>query len=320
MKPLEFLSKKILTYFRASKRDLPWRQEGLSAYAVWVSEIMLQQTQVSRVIPYFEKFMKRFPNVESLAKATWEEFLPYYAGLGYYRRGRNMLACAKIVASKYDGEFPRDVRELEKLPGVGKYTARAILSFGYSENALAFDTNMQRVFGRYLKGSKFAEVDPEEISKGVTKNKRALNAAIMDFGNDICTTKPKCEICPLRSRCLYPKTSGQLEKISKKEKVVFPSKKAQVFLWLHRDHKEYYSQNPDDFEVFVLPSSCNSREAIKKYFEEKYELNLAVRPPHKKTFVEGVPTMFVNAQILLGDHEFGIFKKGDIEDYFKRSN
>ena len=313
---LSKVSKSLLLYLRKSGRSLPWRGSRVSPYQVWVSEIMLQQTQVSRVISYYKKFLKKFPRVQDLASASWEEFLPHYAGLGYYRRGRNMIACAKMVVEKYGGKFPRDFEALRSLPGVGPYTAAAILSFGCGENVLAPDTNMQRVFGRVLHGTKTAKVDFEKVSRAVAPNKKALNAAVMDFGNDVCVKRPRCDVCPLAKNCKYFKTKGRLEVSTKKVREHFPTKDAKVYLWLHENHKEYFSKNPDDFEVFVLDAAQSSREAIKNYFRETYNLDLAVRPPHKKTFIDGKPVMFVNAQILLGSHSFGIFKKSDIENFY----
>ena len=144
---------------KAGREHLPWRRKGIGAYEIWVSEIMLQQTQVSRVIAYYEKFLERFPTVGSLAEATWEEFLPYYQGLGYYARGRNMLTAAKAVIDQYGGKFPKDVTELEKLPGVGPYTAAAIASFAYGKNTIAWDTNLRRVVGRFFFGSRKIDLD-----------------------------------------------------------------------------------------------------------------------------------------------------------------
>jgi len=141
---------------KAGREHLPWRRKKIGAYEIWVSEVMLQQTQVGRVISYYENFLERFPSVESLARASWEEFLPYYQGLGYYARGRNMLRAAQMVVSEYGGEFPEDVKELEKLPGVGPYTAAAIASFAYGKDTIAWDTNLRRVVGRFFFGSKYA--------------------------------------------------------------------------------------------------------------------------------------------------------------------
>ncbi|MBI2463808.1 A/G-specific adenine glycosylase [Candidatus Peregrinibacteria bacterium] len=315
MNHLFFFEKTIQNFYKKEGRKiLPWRKKDISAYKVWVSEIMLQQTQVGRVIAYYVRFLKRFPDIFSLAKASWEEFLPYYAGLGYYRRGQNMLKTARVIVSEYEGMFPDNKEKLMKLPGVGEYTACAILSFAYGKNVVAFDTNLKRVFGRFLFGSKYAELDKNDIARSLNSDKKMLNAAIMDFANSICLNRPRCNICPLSEKCLYFKEKGEREYVLKKEKKHFPTKDARVFLWLHREHREYYSANPDRFEVFILDKKMNSRDGIKRYFSEHYGLELAVRPPHRKTFVDEIPTLFVNAQILLGDHEFAIFAKEDIEE------
>lgn len=246
---VQFFESRILDFFKkAGRESLPWRREGISAYEVWVSEVMLQQTQVSRVISYYEKFLARFPSIEMLAAASWDEFLPYYAGLGYYARGRNMLRAAKMVVEDFDGVFPRDVRELEALPGIGSYTASAIASFAYGENTIAWDTNVRRVIGRYFVGTRYAGTRKFQvpnskiqiISKSQFSNKKnkretvknwvlkmgngkweieklfsihakVLNAALMDFGSAICLGKPKCATCPLLERCTYFGEKGRNE-------------------------------------------------------------------------------------------------------------
>lgn len=306
-------------YKKEGRKTLPWRKKDVSAYEVWVSEVMLQQTQVSRVIAYYEHFLKRFPDVFFLANASWEEFLPYYAGLGYYRRGRNMLKTAQVIVNEYGGIFPYDKKNLMKLQGVGEYTACAILAFAYGKNVLAFDTNLKRVFGRFFAGSKYAELNKNDIERSLNSDKRILNAAIMDFANTICLNRPRCNLCLLFEKCLYGKEKGHGEYMRKKEKRHFPTKDAQIFLWLHREHREYYSPNPDRFEVFKLDKKINTREGIKRYFCEHYGLELAVRPPYKKTFVDNIPTLFVNAQILLGDHEFAFFGKEEVEEWRKKN-
>ena len=299
----------IETFYRTHGRDLPWRKKNITAYEVWVSEIMLQQTQVSRVVGYYEKFLKRFPNVVALSKSTWEEFLPYYQGLGYYRRGHNMLKLAKIIVEDFGGKFPETEAELTSLPGIGKYTARAILAFAYRQPVLACDTNMRRVLGRYLHGSKDAALDISDIEQKICTKKfdPQFSAAVMDFANAICLRTPKCHECSLQKTCRYARTHGKLEAVKKTARAPFPVKEATVRLWLHRDHKEYFSPNPDRFEAFELPKENNRRETIKEYFMKKYGLTIAVRPPHRKIFVDQKPVMHVNAQILLGDHQFGVF-------------
>ncbi|NCU42655.1 MAG: A/G-specific adenine glycosylase, partial [Candidatus Moranbacteria bacterium] len=140
-----FVFEEILIFYAEYKRNLLWRKKDITPYEVWVSEIMLQQTQVSRVAQYYTRFLKRFPTVDILAQVSWEEFLPYYEGLGYYRRGKNMIETAQRIMRKYQGMFPRERSHLEKLPGIGSYTARAVASFAYDEPVLAWDTNFSRV-------------------------------------------------------------------------------------------------------------------------------------------------------------------------------
>jgi len=299
-------------YTKYARLNLPWRKKIITPYEVWVSEVMLQQTQVPRVIEYYRKFLKKFPDIFSLSKSSWKEFLPYYRGLGYYRRGENMLKTAKTVVETYNGVFPMDKEALESLPGIGEYTASAILSFAYDKDVIAFDTNAQRVYGRFFYGDKKARVNLKKIEKGLGLNKKKLNAAVMDFASLICKKSPKCEICPLKKRCKYFSQKGKSEIIHSKSIDSFPVKEAQVFLWLHKNHKEYYSPSPDTFEVFRLPKEYNTRAEIKKYFKKRYGIEVSVRPPHKKIHIDGIPTIFVNDQILLGRHGFGVFKKEDL--------
>gem|GEM_PF-476886 len=209
---IDFFEDKVNDFFiRAGREHLPWRKVRITAYEVWVSEIMLQQTQVSRVMVYYERFLERFPTIQALAKASWEEFLPFYAGLGYYVRGRNMLKAAKTVVETFGGTFPKDVKELETLPGVGPYTAAAIMSFAYGENAIAWDTNLRRVVGRFFFGSKRADIPFASFEETFRLSAKELNGALMDFGSAICVARPKCGACPLRVRCQYFREKGMNE-------------------------------------------------------------------------------------------------------------
>lgn len=281
---------------------------------------MLQQTQVSRVIAYYGRFIDRFPTVESLARAKWEEFLPYYRGLGYYARGRNMLATARIVVDTYDGKFPDDESELGKFPGIGPYTAAAIASFAYGRNTIAWDTNLRRVVGRFFFGSREAHIPRQRVEGFFSGDAPTLNAAMMDFGATICRAQPKCGACPLSSRCIYFSEDGHSEKqetgrktqdtkmskaANKKSKINWRDAQARVFL--HENHRKYYSSRKTRFAPFVIPSSHNTRAGIKDWFRDRYSLELSVRPPHRKEIINGKLTLFINAQVLSGTPEFRIF-------------
>lgn len=190
------------------RKNLPWQNER-TPYRVWVSEIMLQQTQVATVIPYFLRFMERFPSLESLAAAETDDMLQYWAGLGYYARARNLQKAARIVREEYNSRFPDDLERLCALPGIGRSTAGAILSMGSGIRAPILDGNVKRVLSRFAGlhgwpgGSAMAR-ELWELSERVTPVQRVADytQAIMDLGATLCTrSRPACPRCPLRSHC-----------------------------------------------------------------------------------------------------------------------
>ena len=309
MQNIDFFERHILSFFRREGRRLPWRKARIGAYEVWVSEIMLQQTQVGRVLEYYRKFLGRFPTVRSLARASWEEFLPYYAGLGYYNRGRNMLAAAKLVVEQWGGRFPKKYGNLIALPGIGDYTARAILSFAYGQDVLAPDTNVKKVLGRFFYGSRQADLDLEALNKALRAKKKDFNAALMDFANAICKTRPLCGKCPLQKQCVYWKTGGKKERRAMAKRKKVDTRDAIVHLILHKNHHEYYSESTRGFQPFFLPTGVRTREEIKKYFRKRYGLALAVRSQHHADESH----ILVNAQILLGHHDFEVYTREEVD-------
>ena len=313
-----FFESVIADFFSKGGREhLPWRRPKITAYEVWVSEIMLQQTQVSRVIEYYTRFLKKYPTIGSLAQSSWEEFLPCYEGLGYYARGRNMLKAAKMVVEEYKGKFPKEKMLLEKIPGIGPYTASAILSFAYGENHIAWDTNVKRVIGRFFFGSRKADFERERMESKFTLPAKTLNSALMDFGSALCLARPKCEACPLRTRCLYYKEGGMQETIQNTKYKIQDTKVdwrgARAIVFLHENHRKYFSSTEKKYEPFVLPSGYNSRAGIKDWFMKKYNLIVSVRPPHRKLIAGKQPTLLVNAQILSGNASFFVFLKKDVQ-------
>ena len=210
------LSRLLLNWYHRHGRTLPWR-DHLDPYAVWVSEIMLQQTRVETVIPYFEKWMNLFPNVHALANASEQDVLNIWEGLGYYSRARNLHKAAKIVASKFNGELPRDLIDLRSLPGIGRYTVGAIASMAFGMDEPTLDGNLRRVFSRLFDVSVAAdspvgekilwELAAQNLPKGQAGD---YNQALMDLGSAICVPKnPRCLLCPLMKICESRKNGTQ---------------------------------------------------------------------------------------------------------------
>jgi A/G-specific adenine glycosylase len=349
-KKIAFFETTLLNFFQKVGREhLPWRRKRITAYEVWVSEIMLQQTQVSRVIEYYNRFLKRYPTIEVLARSDWETFLPYYEGLGYYARGRNMLLAAKIIVADFQGVFPREKKLLETIPGIGPYTASAILSFAYGENHIAWDTNVKRVIGRFFFGTKsyFSVIpgltrDPETVLKKKNPGSRVkpgmtmagfekkfslpaktLNAALMDFGSALCLARPRCEACPLRMKCVYYKERGVQETIQNTKYEIRNTnvdwKESRAVVFLHENHLKYFSASEKKYVPFTLPKGYVSRADIKEWFMKKYDLTVSVRPPHGTVVSSGRRTLLVNAQILSGGHPFACFPKSAREEYTEGS-
>jgi A/G-specific adenine glycosylase len=203
------IAPRLLAWFdRHGRHDLPW-QNAITPYRVWVSEIMLQQTQVATVIPYFERFMARFPTLRALADASEDEVLHHWTGLGYYARARNLQRAARLVCEHHGGEFPRERQAIEALPGIGRSTASAILAIACGQRAAILDGNVKRVLGRLHA----IEGDPSQaqilarywaIAEALTPEARCADytQAIMDLGATLCTrSRPACAICPLAEDC-----------------------------------------------------------------------------------------------------------------------
>lgn len=201
-------SDRLLDWYRLNRRDLPWR-ETRDPYAIWVSEIMLQQTRVETVVDYYRRFLLRFPDAAALAAAPEEEVLKLWEGLGYYSRARNLQKAAKVLTQSYGGTLPPDYDALLRLPGVGAYTAGAIASIAYGEPRPAVDGNVKRVFAR-LAGERESIDRPdvqERIRQGVTAaiprhDPGAFNQALMELGATLCSPRmPRCDNCPVNADC-----------------------------------------------------------------------------------------------------------------------
>ncbi|MGX9419267.1 A/G-specific adenine glycosylase [Vibrio sp. WJH972] len=231
-------AKAILTWYDSyGRKNLPW-QQNKTAYRVWLSEIMLQQTQVATVIPYFEKFVERFPTITTLANASQDEVLHLWTGLGYYARARNLHKAAKIVVDEYQGEFPTQFEQVHALPGIGRSTAAAILSSVYGQPHAILDGNVKRTLARSFAvegwpGQKNVENRLWEFAEQHTPKQQVTNynQAMMDMGAMVCTrSKPKCTLCPIDQFCVAHAQGNILDYPGKKPKKAKPVKETEFFI------------------------------------------------------------------------------------------
>ncbi|MFC5459598.1 A/G-specific adenine glycosylase [Massilia niabensis] len=244
-------SEAVVTWQRAHGRHtLPW-QNTRDAYRVWLSEIMLQQTQVAAVLGYYARFLERFPTVQDLASAPIEEVMGYWSGLGYYTRARNLHACAVRVVQEYGGVFPADPALLADLPGIGRSTAAAITAFSNGTRAAILDGNVKRVFARVFGVEGYP--GEKRIEDGLWRRADALlpeegiesyTQGLMDLGATLCTrSKPDCGRCPVQSRCVAFATGRTAELPVRKPKKASPEKRADMLVVIH-DGQVLLEQRP----------------------------------------------------------------------------
>jgi A/G-specific adenine glycosylase len=246
----EKIQTKLLQWFKKNKRDLPWRKTR-DPYAIWVSEIMLQQTQVATVIPYYQKFLKSFPTIRHLAKSDLSKVLKVWEGLGYYSRARNLHRASQIVLNQFHGKIPATLKDLLSLPGIGRSTAGSILSFAFNKEAPILDGNAKRVLSRLFAISSNSvrsktegllwQISESLIPKGLSN---PFNQALMDLGSMICTVKdPQCPRCPLHHLC-KGSASGEPERFpSKSNKKKIPHIEA-ISAVIQKDGKVLLNQRP----------------------------------------------------------------------------
>ncbi len=263
------------SWYLKNKRSLPWRASQ-EPYLIWISEVMLQQTTVTAVIPFYEKFIKRFPTVQPLAKARIEDVYEYWAGLGYYSRARNLHKAAQIVVNEHKGAFPKTYQELIKLPGFGPYTSRAVASLGYGQHVGVLDGNVIRILSRkYGLDIKWWENKEKDKLQAIsdelagTKDSADLNQAMMELGATICTPKKvMCLLCPWNKTCVSYATDTISQRPLSKPKADFEiwswhfeinTKKSQIFLspnaatpflkenWLPISSAQKLTKKPKDY-------------------------------------------------------------------------
>lgn len=222
---------------RHGRHDLPW-QNTREPYRIWLSEVMLQQTQVATVIPYFARFLEKFPTLRELASASEDEVLALWSGLGYYSRGRNLLRAAQMIDQKFDGEFPKAMDDILALPGVGQSTAAAISAFAFGERQAILDGNVKRVFARHFgvegfPGDKKVETKLWVVANDVLPKKsiEAYTQGLMDLGATLCLrSRPLCLACPVEDSCVA-KREGRIEELpSPRPKKTVPEKSTTMLI------------------------------------------------------------------------------------------
>lgn len=252
MEFMQDFSKALLSWFDAHGRhDLPWQQDK-TPYRVWVSEIMLQQTQVQTVIPYYERFMTAFPTLQALAEADQESVLAHWAGLGYYARGRNLHKAAQIIVQQHQGAFPEEFEAIVALPGIGRSTAGAILSIALQQRYPILDGNVKRVLSRYLAlegwpGEKTLEAYLWQQAEALTPTQRFgdYTQAIMDLGATLCTrSKPQCVRCPVAQQCAALAQDRVRELPMAKPKKTLPVKQASLLMLLNKERQIWLTRRP----------------------------------------------------------------------------
>lgn len=264
-------SSRVLTWFdEHGRKDLPW-QQAVTPYRVWVSEIMLQQTQVSTVIGYFERFMTRFPTLFDLAQAHQDEVLHLWTGLGYYARGRNLHKAAQIALTQHAAQLPTDIDALMALPGIGRSTAGAILSLGMDQRAVILDGNVKRVLARHqaLAGDPaISDVQRKywAIADAYTPSARAAhyNQAMMDLGATLCTrSRPACTRCPLSASCQALAENDTGAYPQKKRKAKVPERATYMLIYRNELGQVWLQQRPPTGiwgGLWSFPELANSAE------------------------------------------------------------
>lgn len=281
--PADF-QKKVLRWFdQHGRKNLPW-QHNKTPYRVWVSEIMLQQTQVSTVIPYFERFMQRFPDVQSLAVASEDDVLHLWTGLGYYSRARNLHRAAKMIVADFGGELPSNLEELQTLSGIGRSTAAAIMSIAFKRQAAILDGNVKRVLTRLFgittwPGEKKTQDALWEIAENFAPAKRAddYTQAIMDIGATVCVRgKPHCATCPLETICEARKLGIEKTLPHPKPKKNLPVKQATFLILQHAEHILLEKRAPNGIwgGLWSVPELAQFAEQddIQKYCQRELRL------------------------------------------------
>jgi A/G-specific adenine glycosylase len=281
------ISKNLLAWYEIHQRQLPWR-ESQDPYAVWISEIMLQQTRVETVIPYYQRWFDRFPDLKTLAAVEIEEVLKLWEGLGYYRRAHNLHAAARIVVDEFEGIFPHEVARLQALPGIGRYSAAAIAAIAFNADEVALDGNLKRVLSRIIdlevdvrssQGEKTLMAAAERIMPPGRASE--FNQALMDLGSSICLPKlPDCETCPISSDCLAFERGVQEQRPVRKKKAAIPHYTVVAGV-LRKGERVLIAQRPEDKMLAGLwefpGGKCELNESLDACLKREWEEELGVK-------------------------------------------
>ncbi|MCE9593890.1 MAG: A/G-specific adenine glycosylase [Planctomycetes bacterium] len=245
------LRRELVAWYRRARRDLPWRRTR-DPYAIWISEAMLQQTRVETVVDYWQRFLARFPDAAALASAPEDEVLGAWSGLGYYRRARNLQAAARAIVERHAGLFPSGADAVRELPGVGPYTAGAVLSIAFDAPAPLVDGNVARVFARLFEldapiGSKVLERELWSLARTLVPARGAgeWNQALMELGATLCTPrKPRCADCPLARRC-RARAAGRVDELPRPKARRATIEVELEILWIERGERVLLARRPD---------------------------------------------------------------------------
>ncbi len=284
----------LIAWFEAHGEDLPWRRRR-APYTVWLSEVMLQQTQVATVIPYYERFVARFPTVEALAAASLDEVLKLWEGLGYYSRARNLHRAAQMIVAEFGGHFPSTVDDLVRLPGVGRYTAGAIASLAFGLDVPVLDGNVMRVLARLLDLA--ADVTLPQMRRELWALAEQLlpagraarwNEGLMELGRRICTPRrPRCALCPLREHCLAHRRGTQEQRPVRPPRRRTPHYNVAAAVIRREDGRILITQRPPDGllgGLWEFPGGkCRANEALpaclRREIREELGMEVAVGAP-----------------------------------------
>ncbi|MFW2440673.1 MAG: A/G-specific adenine glycosylase [Arenicellales bacterium] len=312
------LSGRLLDWHKYHGRhDLPWQVRG-DPYPVWISEIMLQQTQVTTVIPYFNQFMSQFPSLQNLADAELDRVLHLWSGLGYYARARNLHKTAKIIADELRGQFPEEISELVALPGIGKSTAGAILAQSFGQRHPILDGNVKRVLSRYYRlegwpGHRQTENKLWQLSDKITPsgNVADYTQAIMDLGATVCTrSKPACSQCPWKNTCQSLLNNEVSIYPHKRPKKTLPVKTTTFLLLKNEQGEIYLTQRPPSGiwgGLWCLPELHHRTDT--EWCKKNFPADIATEPPLpavRHTFSHHHLDFTVIPATVKGNHQAGI--------------